>query len=86
MRVVWKFPLFSHHQSVKAPGLGRPLHAAAQDGHPVLWAEVDTDVEPRTCIVHIAATGQSVPDNVDHVATYIDGPLVWHVYTSEPVA
>lgn len=42
MRAVWKFQLFTHRQTVKAPGLGRLLHVAMQDGFPMVWAEVDT--------------------------------------------
>lgn len=86
MMTVWKFELYSHRQAIKAPGLGRLLHVAIQDGRPMVWAEVDTEHEDRHCVVDTVGTGMKVLDDLVYVGTFHEQTLVWHVYSTEPTS
>ena len=91
MRTIWKFPLpvVPGGEPVAMPRGARIVHGAmprAAPWTPTLWAEVDSDqaAEPRHFVV--IGTGHGIPADAQHVATYFEGELVWHVYEIPTVA
>jgi len=56
------------------------LHADIQAGHPCVWALVDPEHarEDRRFAVH--GTGHPVFENEVHIATFQQGPFVWHLF------
>lgn len=48
----------------------------------VFWAQVDRDVPTERRTFRVFGTGHDMPDDValEHVATVMDGPFVWHVF------
>jgi hypothetical protein len=87
MKTVWKFPLQlrAEPQKITAPGLGRIVHFAIQNGDLCLWAEV-IQVEPdRSMSVRIFGTGNRIPEPFEHCGTVQDGGLVWHLYREPAV-
>jgi hypothetical protein len=92
-RQVWKFPVPDTLQvnvpfTVEAPGIGRAVHFDMQETdtgyHPTfLWTEVDPDAPFSTTQFMVVGTGWDVPDDYEHVGTYLNGPLVWHLYQAQ---
>ncbi len=62
------------------------LFAALQDGHPMVWAVVETDsgIAPRT--IHVRGTGHPMTgDEGEYIGTIqmADGILVFHIFSSK---
>lgn len=89
MRIIWKVQLPDpgdlHYEAL--PGDWRVLAAADQGGVNVAWVEVDTGKPVSERPVHVVGTGWPLPTDMygddvrlEHRATFITGPFVWHVY------
>lgn len=85
MKTIWKFPI-EDERDLNLPLGARPLTVARQDGVPMLWLEVDTDLNPELRRVLIIGTGHPVPTGFNYVATFFSGPFVWHVYIQPSLA
>lgn len=82
MRAIWKFPiqLRSGPQTIVAPGLGKAVFFAEQNGQLHIWAKVkpgDVDVHRK---FRICATGEEIPNHWRHVGSLQSDGLVWHLF------
>lgn len=87
-RVIWKFRLSHHGQTVLSiPALSSIKLSGVdpQTRQPALWIELDPEAERVNRTFKILATGQPIegdggyPYDI-HVGTVIDGNFVWHIY------
>lgn len=82
MAIIEKFPL-EHRagkQQVVAPGLGKAIHFAVEDGQFCVWAKVkpgEVDVHRKFEIVN---TGEEIPFHWRHVGSVQFGGFVWHLF------
>lgn len=86
---MWKFPLgavelgMDGAVTVEMPPRAKIVHFGIRGTSLMIWAEVhpgrDEPTEQRTFAVVGTGDG-AVPDHAQHIATYFDGPSVWHVY------
>lgn len=86
MRTVHKYPfILTDDVSIHLPRGARILHVAPGDMDHVafLWAEVDTEAPMEPAGLHVHGTGHKIPDGRRHVATWLAGPFVWHLYQEE---
>lgn len=86
MRTIHKYPLTPGLTNVLMPAGGEALTVQVQDGIPMLWARVDTDIGRVTRRVFAVPTGASL-DELGPMARYIATvqipaviPLVFHVF------
>ena len=85
---IWKFELtIIQTQFVKMPLKSKILDIQMQNGNPVLWALVDTDMSEIKAEVKINmyGTGWEIYENVledEYLATVQEGELVWHFFLS----
>jgi hypothetical protein len=88
MKTIYKYKLaIEAEQTLHIPG-GRNncLLVAAQDGALTIWFEVDTTQPEQPHTIHVVGTGRPV-ENMElktHLGSAIEGPFVWHVYSSKP--
>ena len=81
MMRVFKYPFeITDDVEIKMPVGARVLHVAMQDDQPTLWALVDDTHMAETHRFWLRGTGHPVPDGAKHVATFFDGPFVWHLF------
>lgn len=79
MRTVYKYPLGNGRSRASLPsGAQVILFGRDYNGQISLWVEENTDYPLVTRIFEVAPTGIEVQGK--HVASFIDGPLVWHLY------
>jgi hypothetical protein len=83
----WRVPADDHWHPV---GSGQVVLVDVQPrqvgplGTTTVWTLETTDSgDPSVVAARIFGTGQEVPDDVEHVGSCIDGPLVWHVFRSD---
>ena len=85
--VVWKFRLFfgSGGTNVGMARGTKVLTAQMKNGEPFLWALVDPDAPTVARHFVIVGTGTPFnhPDYKEYVATFQDGPFVWHVFETD---
>lgn len=83
MRTIWKFPIdLGDLVTVVMPAGATVIHVDTQGGHLTMWAEVDSRHAPEERHFVVVGTGHPVPDLADeHVASWQQGPFVWHLYT-----
>lgn len=85
MRRIYKYPLNNSGtiDSIVAPII-RTLKIKMQKGVPMLWAEIDDNMEPFELLVLSIGTGWAVSDALEdwnYMGTVIDDEeLVWHYY------
>lgn len=88
MRTVHKFPFeVTDESKVYMARDAKILRVEARTGefgygHGVLWAEVDTDQPMEARTLYCRGTGHALPeiDDLSHVASYAEGPFMWHIY------
>ena len=81
MKTVWKFPLDLNRLSyVRMPTGYEILKIDCQDDQPMIWALVDPEAPMDTHGFLIRGTGHPVPDGMGHIASFFQGPFVWHVF------
>ena len=77
---VWKFPFAIDDAVVIAmPEGAELLNVGCQEGQPCIWARVNPEAPYVNRMFHICGTGHPAP-STDHVATFQQGPLVWHLF------
>lgn len=96
MNVIWKcaLPSLFPGETVRAglPVDARFVHFGIQGGVSTVWfitEEPRLRDEPReqgVFLFSIVGTGSSWDPWWEHVATYFDGPFVWHVLVERPDA
>lgn len=69
------------------PVNSRIVSAALKSGMLAVWAEVDPSISLFAVkMIHVLPTGyEDVPPFARHIATILDGDLVWHVYEQVPI-
>ena len=92
MITVWKYP-FAVWDTVDPWTVRMPIGAtvvhvgcdpdrpAHKNGSAAIWAEVDS--EETVMADHafmVVGTGHAVPPTAVHVASWNDGPYMWHLY------
>lgn len=85
MKTIHKYPLsVTQFQEIAVPFGGIPIHAGLDPSeNPCIWCEVETDNLPEPLPVFLLGTGHERPERArQHVGSYVQGPFVWHVYTS----
>lgn len=81
MKQVWKYPLTMGINEVLLPAEHKIVHVALQHGNITMWAEVSlANVPYKPIPVSVVGTGHDIPEDTEHVGTFMDGPFVWHVY------
>jgi hypothetical protein len=87
VRTVWKYQLewTADPQTLRIPYRSMVLlgpHIAVQHEKLCLWAEVETDDDPREYTFLIRGTGHEVPDSADYLGSALTegGHFVWHVF------
>ena len=89
MRKVFKYPLYGViNASVDISTsncFDNPIFFSLQAGIPTLWFEEPKpgkDQYSRT--FHVYGTGQEIPNLAKHIASWEDGPFIWHLYEVSP--
>lgn len=84
MITIWKYPLeVTDVQEIIVPGEYEFLTVQMQNGSPMLWARVDTEVDSKSRVrIEICGTGNpaSSKELTKYIATFQMGPLVFHVF------
>jgi hypothetical protein len=90
VRTIWKYELAwtDKPQPLLIPYMSMVLlgpYFAVQDGKLCIWAEVDTDAEPKEYVFHVRGTGHEVPPDVDYLGSTLtnEGRYVWHLFVSQ---
>ena len=77
---VWKFPFRLDDSIVlEMPEGAEILMVDCQQGQPCMWARVNPDAPKKNYIFFLCGTGHPAPSG-DHVASFQQGPFVWHVF------
>ena len=81
MKTIWKYALdLDRGLAFDMPKDAEILDVQLQDTNPVMWAVVDPDAPLERRQFAIVGTGGPITfDAYEHVATYQDGPDVWHI-------
>jgi len=72
--------LISDNTGITMPEDAKILKVGMQNGAPTLWAMIDTDKAHLYHRFRIFGTGDSIPNGFDHVATFEQGPFIWHMF------
>ena len=81
MKAVWKFPFDIEDTAWLDIQEGAEiLHVEMQGVIPTVWALVDLDQPVVGRCLKIRGTGHEVEDGLRHLATFQQGPFVWHVF------
>lgn len=66
---------------IKMPRIFKILKVECQRQTPCIWAMVDLDAEEMEVVLTCYGTGEPIHhDWNDHVATFQEGPYVWHLF------
>lgn len=87
MITVFKYPFeITDHFGINLPRGARILKVETQNGQPCMWALVDTAKPTLPYGFYIFGTGHQMDAGMamigEHVATFQQGPLVWHVFAN----
>lgn len=79
---IWKFPLTPGQTLISAPGPAEPLHAGLDpEGANCVWLKVIPGEGERVQEISFLRVPDCHEfDGGEHVASYCDGPFVWHVF------
>lgn len=85
MRTVWKYKLPHQEDSkitLELPRNAKVLMCDAQGDGDYIWCEINTDVSVEKRIFFVLGTGHPLPTDCsyDYVASWTNGPFVWHLY------
>lgn len=84
MKTVWKtsVPVDDEWHYVH----GKIVHAEPQFEPDTVevWFETPTDHFITSCEVRVYGTGHMVPDDAEHVGSWVSPELVWHAYARTP--
>lgn len=87
IRVIHKFPVpYGTHGNLRLPASAQVLTVQMQNGVPQLWAVVTADAPPSSHRgIFIIGAGFELPaETGNYIATFQDGPYVWHVFETAP--
>lgn len=81
MRTIYKYPFPKTGEfTIRLPLDSEILHVGMQGETPCLWALVET-LQPSSDVrFRLFGTGHEVIGDPEHVATFHDGPFVWHLF------
>lgn len=82
MRAVHKYPFtLDDEVSVEMPVGARVIRVDRQNHTNCLWAVVDPGARREARRFYVRGTGHPLPEgSLEHVATWFDGPFVWHMF------
>jgi hypothetical protein len=81
MKTIHKFPFEVEDEVViTMPRTARVVLVECQNDQPCMWAIVDTREEPAETRFFVTGTGHPAPDAREHLASFQQGPFVWHVW------
>jgi hypothetical protein len=82
MRTIYKYPVQRNEQffSMMVPKDFKFLRIAWQNERLFLWAEITKDSDPVEQKFALFGTGQDIKPGLTYLATYDDGPFVFHLY------
>ena len=68
--------------TVLMPRVAKVVMVGSQNGHPFLWAIVDTESPLHPRYFRLITTGQPVPIGYDHIASFTrnNGESTWHLF------
>lgn len=80
-RKVFKYPLPRNRQKfeIALPPF-KFLRVGFQNENLFMWCEVEPERGVSTSKFSLYGTGQDISDNAVYLATYDDGPFVFHLY------
>lgn len=88
LKTILKYPIPpTPGDFVSLPAGARILSVQMQAGRPQMWALVDPDAIESPTLRAIAVFGTGSPiegDPGQYLATFQDGPFVWHVFDRTP--
>jgi len=90
MQIIYKYSLgvtMGGRSEVYLPKGATFLDVQLQDDIPTLWALIDTDADYEIVKLLTTGTGMYLPPEPigEHIATYQDGGLVWHVFFADVI-
>jgi hypothetical protein len=79
---IYKFPIpIQDTFTVPLPDDAVVVHAGLDpQGVPCLWARLDPNAPRTDRVFHLRGTGHPVPDDLHHIASFVNGPFVWHLF------
>tara|TARA_R110000796_G_scaffold221735_1_gene337911 strand:- start:81 stop:344 length:264 start_codon:yes stop_codon:yes gene_type:complete len=81
MKTIYKYQLTLSDSPITMPKGAEILTVKLQNDTPTLWALIDTYVGlEESRLIVIRGTGHHIEDNAKYIATYVDGPFVWHIF------
>lgn len=88
MRTIHKYKLKEGINTIQAHWIEQFLSVDMQDGNLVMWAQVDTAIEPSEYKVLVIGTSFNL-DRYDYGYTYVgttqNGKLVYHVFAKSTI-
>lgn len=76
-KIIYKYDLV---HTIEMPKGAQILSIQMQGNQPTLWALADLSAPMEDRRFEIVGTGWIVGEGFHHIATYVDGPFVWHVF------
>lgn len=76
-KIIYKYDL-AH--TIEMPKGAQILSIQMQGNQPTIWALVDLSAPMEDRRFETVGTGWIVGEGFHHIATYMDGPFVWHVF------
>jgi len=86
MKTIHKYPIaITDRQDVTMPRSAGIVHVGLDpNGHPCIWAMVETGNPMEDVAILIIGTGNPIPDDAGyHFGSFVQGPFVWHVYSGD---
>ena len=81
MKAIYKYPLTLSDNPISMPKGAEILTVKLQNEIPTVWVLIDTnEYLQESRLIVIRGTGQAIEDNAKYIATYMDGPFVWHAF------
>jgi hypothetical protein len=84
MKTIFKYPIKIQGEfEMELPQDAKILKVDAKQGLPCMWAMVNPEAPKTKRKFHIFGTGHALPEKIDaldHVGTFIEGHLVWHLF------
>jgi hypothetical protein len=81
MKTIYKYQFeISSVIEILMPEKSQVVHVGLQNSIPCIWAEVPKSNINIVRRFGIFGTGHDIPDSCEHIATFIDGNFVWHLY------
>ena len=81
MKTIYKYELqIEDEQNIPMPVGSKIVHVGLDPrGVSCIWAEVETENPVENVNFHIIGTGHPLPNELVHVGSFVQGPIVWHL-------